>query len=205
MKLTSSQFSQIQRQIGLEKIHHLDIKSELADHIACKIESELSHKDEFEKLLQRALTEINPKKFQQQLLIQAHLSSLKELFGTIGNPKILAISIGIAILIGTTMHLIPNPDFFEENLKSGFLIVYSSLFIFGIRKNKSFGNSQILSSLNILVLVASLSHFSIRLDWLQWTGFTSQTLLFSMTAYFSFIVCTGYFILLRKIRKLKTA
>lgn len=205
MKLTTTQLFQIQRWIGLEKVYYSDIKTELADHIACRIESEMNREEDFEPLLEKALVELNPKQFQQRVLLQTHLSSLKDLFGNIGSPKILAISIGFTVLIGAVMHFFPNPnpDFFEKNLKSAFSIPSYSVVIFGLWKNKSLGNSQVLSTLNTIFLLASLSIFFLRVEWLQWTGFNSQILLFFMTAYFSFILCSGYSNLFKKIRKIQ--
>ncbi|MFN3997730.1 hypothetical protein [Algoriphagus sp.] len=207
MKLTSSQFSQIQRQIGLEKIHHLDIKSELADHIACKIESELSHEDEFEKLLQKAMTEINPKKFQQSLLLQAHLNAVKEFFGNIGDLRLLVKSIVMTFIIGSFINLFSKntPEFAETVLKTAFLIACYSGFILVLWGNKYFGNSRLLTAANILFLIASLSQFFLRLEWLTWTELNNQQLLFSMTACFSFILCSGYTNIYRQFKKLKTA
>ena len=78
MKLSPNQVSQISQKISSNQVYYTDIRAELTDHIACKIEAELHTEDDFEEVLQKSLAEVNPKKFQRSLLIQAHLNSLKD-------------------------------------------------------------------------------------------------------------------------------
>lgn len=203
--LSPSQLDRIRRKISSSQVYYTDIRAELIDHIASKIEAELRDENEFERLLQKSLAEVNPKKFQQSLLIQAHLNSLKEFLGNFGNLKIMVKTIAMTFVIGSFINLFSKntPEFAETALKSAFLIACYSGFILGLWKNKYLSNSRVLTSANVLFLIASLSQFFLRLEWLTWTGANTQQLLFFMTACFSFILCSGYTNLFRQFRKLQ--
>lgn len=205
MKLNPNHISRIQTRIGLELVYYTDIRAELIDHIACKIETEINREDEFEDLLRKTLTEIDPRKFQRQLLMQAHLNSLKEFLVDFSNLRILVKTIGITFIIGSFINLFSTytPETAEKALKTAFLIACYSGFILGLWKNKYLRNSQVLTIANILFLTTSFSQFFLRLEWLAWTGASHQQLLFFMTACFSFILCSGYANLFRRIKKVQ--
>lgn len=207
MKLNPQQVSQIGQKISSSQVYYNDIRSEITDHIACKIEAELMSDEEFEGLLQKSLSEVNPKRFQRSLLIQAHLNSLIEFLGNFGNLKIMLKTIAMTFVIGTFINIFSKntPEFAETALKTAFLIACYSTFILIIWGNKYFGNSKLLTAANVLFLIASLSQFLLRLEWLSWTGANNQQLLFFMTACFSFILCSGYTNIYRQFKKLKTA
>ena len=207
MKLNPSQISQINQKISSSQVYYTDIRTELTDHIACKIETELKKVDEFEGLLQKTLTEINPSKFQRKLIIQAHLNSVKEFFGNIGDLRIVFKSIAMTVVIGSFINLFStkNPEFAEVALKDAFLIAYSFGFILTLWANKYLGNSRLLTAATVLFFIATLSQFFLKLERLAWTGASHQHLLFFMTACFSFILCSGYTNLFSQFKKLKTA
>jgi hypothetical protein len=203
--LTTQEITQISKKISSNQVYYTDIRAELIDHIASKIEAELRDENEFERLLQKSLAEVNPKKFQQSLLIQAHLNSLKEFLGNFGNLRIMVKTIAMTFVIGSFINLFSKntPEFAETALKSAFLITCYSGFILGLWKNKYLSNSQVLTSANVLFLIASLSQFFLRLEWLSWTEANNQQLLFFMTACFSFVLCSGYTNLFSKFQNLQ--
>lgn len=205
MKLNPEQVSQISQKISSNQVYYTDIRAELTDHIACKIEAKLTNEQDFEEVLQKSLEEVNPKKFQQSLLIQAHLNSLKEFLGNFGNLRIMVKTIAMTFVIGSFINLFSKntPEFAEAALKTAFLIASYSGFILVLWGNKYFGNSRLLTAANILFLIASLSQFFLRLEWLTWTEANNQQLLFTLTACFSFILCSGYANLFRKFQNLK--
>ncbi|WP_111670492.1 hypothetical protein [Algoriphagus litoralis] len=203
--LTTQEIAQISKKISSSQVFYTDIRAELIDHIASKIEAELRDENEFERLLQKSLAEVNPKKFQQSLLIQAHLNSLKEFLGNFGNLRIMVKTIAMTFVIGSFINLFSKntPEFAETALKTAFLIASYSGFLVGLWKNKFLSNSQVLTSANVLFLIASLSQFFLRLERLSWTEANNQQLLFFMTACFSFVLCSGYANLFRKFQNLQ--
>ncbi|GAB2499307.1 hypothetical protein [Algoriphagus taiwanensis] len=205
MKLSSDQIAQINQKISSSQVYYTDIRAELTDHIACKIENGLQNEEDFEDLLQKSLTEINPGKFQRQLLMQAHANSFREFLGNLANLGVLVKTLAMTLVIGTFINLFSKntPEFAETVLKTAFLIACYSGFFLGLWKNKYLSNSRVLTSANVLFLIASLSQFFLRLEWLTWTGANIQQLLFFMTACFSFILCSGYTNLFRQFRKLQ--
>lgn len=207
MKLSPNQVSKISQKISSSQVYYTDIRAELTDHIACKIEAELQKAEDFENLLQKSFAEVNPKKFQQSLLIQAHLNSLKAFLGNLGDLRIMVKTILMTFVIGSFINLFSKntPEFAETVLKTAFLIACYSSFILVLLGNKYYGNSRLLTAANVLFLLASLSQFFLRLEWLTWTGATHQQLLFSLSACFSFILCSGYTNIYRQFKKLKHA
>lgn len=203
MKLSPNQVSQISQKISSNQVYYTDIRAELTDHIACKIEAELHTEDDFEEVLQKSLAEVNPKKFQRSLLIQAHLNSLKDFLVNLGDVRIMAKTIIMTFVIGSFINLFSKntPEFAETVLKTAFLIACYGSFIAVLWGNKYFGNSKLLTAANVLFLLASLSQFFLRLEWLTWTGANNQHLLFFFTLCFSFILCSGYTNLFNQFRK----
>ena len=203
--LSSTQLDRIRRKISSSQVYYTDIRAELTDHIACKIETEIKDEEEFESLLQKSLVEINPSKFQRSLLIQSHFSSLKEFLGNLGNLRIMVKTVGMALIIGSFINLFSTyaPETAEKALKTAFLIACYGGFVLGLWKNKYLSNSQVLTSANVLILIASFSQFFLRLEWLAWTGASHQKLLLFMTACFSFILCSGYANLFRKFKNVQ--
>ena len=203
MKLSPNQVSQISQKISSNQVYYTDIRAELTDHIACKIEAELHTEDDFEEVLQKSLAEVNPKKFQRSLLIQAHLNSLKDFLVNLGDVRIMAKTIIMTFVIGSFINLFSKntPEFAETVLKTAFLIACYGSFIVVLWGNKYFGNSKLLTAANVLFLLASLSQFFLRLEWLTWTGANNQHLLFFFTLCFSFILCSGYTNLFNQFRK----
>jgi hypothetical protein len=203
--LSPSQLDRINQKISSSQVYYTDIRAELTDHIACKIENGLQNEEDFESLLQKSLTEINPVKFQRQLLMQAHANSFREFLGNFGNLSVLVKTLAMTFMIGSFINLFSKntPELAETVLKTSFLIACYSGFILGLWKNKYLSNSRVLTSANVLFLIASLSQFFLRLEWLTWTGANTQQLLFFMTACFSFILCSGYTNLFRQFRKLQ--
>ncbi|GMQ30559.1 hypothetical protein [Algoriphagus confluentis] len=203
--LSSTQLDRIRRKISSSQVYYTDIRAELTDHIACKIETEIKDEEEFESLLQKSLAEINPSKFQRNLLIQSHFSSLKELLGNLGNLRIMVKTVGMTLIIGSFINVFSTytPETAEKALKTAFLITCYGGFVLGLWKNKYLSNSQVLTSANVLFFIASLSQFFLRLEWLAWTGANPKPLLFFMTACFSFILCSGYANLFRKLKKVQ--
>lgn len=207
MKLSPNQVSKISQKISSSQVYYTDIRAELTDHIACKIEAELQKEADFEEFLQKTLKEVNPKKFQRSLLIQAHLNSLKKFLTNLGNLRIMVKSILMTFVIGSFINLFSKntPEFAETVLKTAFLIACYGSFILVLWGNKYFANSKLLTAANVLFLLASLSQFFLRLEWLTWTGATHQQLMFSLSACFSFILCSGYANIYRQFKKLKPA
>ena len=203
--LSPQEIARINQKIGPSQVYYTDIRAELVDHFAYKIEAELSNEVEFEGLLQKTLSDINTKKFQREVLIQAHLSSLKEFFGNFGDLRMMAKGIAMTFFIGSFINLFSKntPEFAEAALKTSFLIACYGGFVLGLWKNTYLSNSRVLTSANVLFLIASLSQFFLRLEWLTWTGANPQQVLFFMTACFSFILCSGYTNLFRQFRKLQ--
>lgn len=138
MKLSPNQVSQISQKISSNQVYYTDIRAELTDHIACKIEAELHTEDDFEEVLQKSLAEVNPKKFQRSLLIQAHLNSLKDFLVNLGDVRIMAKTIIMTFVIGSFINLFSKntPEFAETVLKTAFLIACYGSFIVVLWGNK---------------------------------------------------------------------
>lgn len=207
MMLSPEQIIRINQKIRLRRVKYNDICAEMTDHIACKIEAELKNESEFERLLHTTLLEVNPRKFQRNLLIQAHLNAVKEFFGNIGDLRLVINSIAMTVIIGSFINLFSTntPEFAETALKSAFVIAYTSGFILTLLANKYIGNSQILTVGTVFFFIATFSQFFLKLERLAWTGASKHQLLFFITACFSFILCSGYANLFRQFKKLKTA
>jgi hypothetical protein len=111
----------------------------------------------------------------------------------------------MTLVVGSFINVFSKntPEFAEAVLKTSFLIACFSGFVLGLWKTKYLSNSRVLTSANVLFLIASLSQFFLRLEWLTWTGANTQQLLFFMTACFSFILCSGYTNLFRQFRRLQ--
>lgn len=131
MMLSPEQIIRINQKIRLRRVKYNDICAEMTDHIACKIEAELKNEIDFERLLHKTMMEVNPRKFQRNLLIQANLNAVKEFFGNIGDLRLVVKSIAMTFIIGSFINLFSKntPEFAETALKSAFSIAYFLGFI----------------------------------------------------------------------------
>ncbi|SDA46771.1 hypothetical protein SAMN03080617_00552 [Algoriphagus alkaliphilus] len=207
MMLSPEQIIRINQKIRLRRVKYNDICAEMTDHIACKIEAELKNEIDFERLLHKTMMEVNPRKFQRNLLIQANLNAVKEFFGNIGDLRLVVKSIAMTFIIGSFINLFSKntPEFAETALKSAFSIAYFLGFILILWANKYIRNSRLLTTGTVFFFIATFSQFFLKLERLAWTGASNHQLLFFMTACFSFILCSGYANLFRQFKKLKTA
>lgn len=207
MKLSPSQIAQIQLSLSDGNIYYEDIKAELVDHFATEIESQLAQGSSFELLLREKLGRFDKKKFQRNLLLQTHLGMLKTLFNKMLSFWLLVKVVMMTYVIGfiVTAFSTYTPGFAEQVLKTSFILTFLAVALLGLIRTRLLKNSQIVAAGNTLFMVAMLSQFVLKLDWLQWTGLSNQTLLYGFTFWFSLLLVAGFRVLSITVKRAQLA
>jgi hypothetical protein len=206
MKLSSQQMTQIRSSLSQGKIYYADIRNELLDHRASAIEGDMKEGLTFEQAMKNQLKDFNEAKFQREILLHTHLGMVKSIFKEIGNFRILFIVLLMTVVIVGFMNLFAaqNPGYSETLLKVSIMIAITLLAILGLFSTRLLRNSQVMSAGNTLFLMGSLSQYFLRLEWLQWTGLSDQTLLYGMTFWFCLLLTAGFRVLATRITKVQT-
>jgi hypothetical protein len=206
MKLSSQQMTQIRSSLSQGKIYYADIRNELLDHRASAIEGDMKEGVTFKQAMKNQLKDFNEAKFQREILLHTHLGMVKSIFKEIGNFRILFIVLLMTVVIVGFMNLFAaqNPAYSETLLKVSMMIAITLLAILGLFSTRLLRNSQVMSAGNTLFLMGSLSQYFLRLEWLQWTGLSDQTLLYGMTFWFCLLLTAGFRVLATRITKVQT-
>lgn len=164
MKLNKHQIEEINKSIKLS-INYQDIRSELVDHLASKIEQKMEENEiSFEKTLETQLSKLNLDKFQKQVLLNHHLSSFKKLYKGWLVPE----NAGLAILVSClTYFLISIGSIEAGQTYTSFItvmaIVYSAPFVHGLFKKQMRQHSEFMSNINSLFFLCLFKSFSFDL------------------------------------------
>ncbi|MDG1278582.1 MAG: hypothetical protein P8O16_14965 [Algoriphagus sp.] len=206
MKLSSDQIIQIQNTISKGSIYYEDIRFELLDHRASAIEGDMKEGVTFEQAMKNQLKDFNEAKFQREILLHTHLGMLKSIFKEMLNFRILFKVLLMTVVIVGFMNLFAaqNPAYSETLLKVSMMIAITLLAILGLFSTRLLRNSQVMSAGNTLFLMGSLSQYFLRLEWLQWTGLSDQTLLYGITFWFCLLLTAGFRVLATRITKVQT-
>ena len=207
MKLSTSQITQIQSSLPSRHIYYDDIRAELVDHFATEIEENLDKGQSFELLLHEKLSSFNQKEFQRNLLLQTHLGMLKTLIKKMGSFWLLFKVVVMTYFIGFIVNAFSTytPEFAEQVLKTSFILTFLLIALLGIIRTRLLKNSQIVAAGNTLFMVAMLSQFVLQLEWLQWTGFSNQTLLYAFTFWFCLLLVSGFKVLSGTVKRAQLA
>ena len=207
MKLFPSQIAQIQSSLSGGNIYYEDIKAELVDHFAAEIEEKLDEGKSFDILLGEKLNAFDQKKFQRNLLLQTHMGMLKTIFKKMGSFWLLFKVVILTYFIGFIVIAFSSytPEFAVKVLKTGFILTFLLIALFGLIRTRLLKNSQIVAAGNTLFMVAMLSQFVLQLEWLQWTGFSNQTLLYTFTFWFCLLLVSGFRVLSGTVKRAQLA
>jgi hypothetical protein len=197
MKLSTSQIAQIHSSLSNESIFYDDIRAELVDHFATEIEGKLTQGNSFESLLQEKLRGFNKRRFQRNLLLQTHKGMLKAIFKKMLSFWLLFKVVIMTYFIGFIINAFSTytPENAENILKTSFILTFLILAVLGLIRTQLLKNSQIVAAGNTLFMIAMLSQFVLQLDWLEWTGLTNQTLLYTFTFWFCLLLVAGFRVL----------
>ncbi|WP_075349535.1 hypothetical protein [Algoriphagus marinus] len=206
MSLSTNQINQIQSSLASGNIYYDDIKDELVDHRASAIERDMEEGLTFEQAMSNQLKNFNESKFQREILLHTHLGMLKNIFQEMGNFRILFKVLLMTLVIVGFMNLFAaeNPAYSETLLKVSMMIAITLSAILGLFSTRLMRNSQVMAAGNTLFLMGSLSQYFLRLEWLQWTGFSDQVLLHGLTFWFCLILTAGFRLLANRITKVQT-
>lgn len=204
--LSKEKIDQINQKIGSSQVHYTDIRAELADHIASKIEAVITNEDEFEGLLQKSMAEVNPKKFQRQLLICSHLGMAKHLFCEMLRPMILLKS---ALLCSTWVSLVfflndLTPDTAAKHIKTLMVAGFIGTALLSFSRDL-LKNSSLVTAVNTFLLIFFIGQFALTMDLLIFLGLSDESALYTITFLLSLIYVSGISQVTREYKKLKTA
>ena len=207
MKLSSDQIAQIQSSFSHGSIFYDDIREELVDHFAAEIEEKMDGSTSFDILLQEKLNGFDQKKFQRTLLLQSHLGMLKAIFKIMLSFWLLFKVVFMTYIIGGIVNLFSTytPEFAEQVLKTSFILTFLVIAIFGLIRTRLLKNSQIVAAENTLIMVAMLSQFALQTEWLQWTGFSNQSLLYAFALWFCLLLVAGFRVLSGTVKRVQLA
>ena len=205
--LTPEQIAKIQSSLAFGAIFYEDIKAELVDHFATEIENELDSGKTFESLLEEKLAAFDKVNFQRNLLLQKHLGMSKAIFNKMFSFWLLVKVTVMTYVVGfiVTAFSTYTPDFAEKILKIAFMLFFVAILSAGIFRARLLKNSQIVAAGNSLFLIAIFSQFALRLEWLGWTGFSNQTLLYVFTFWFCLLLVAGFRVLSDTVKKTQLA
>lgn len=207
MNLSKDQINQIEKSLSNGLIFYDDIKTELVDHFATEIEEKLDEKKSFEILLNEKLRGFDQKKFQRALLLQSHLGILKVIFKKMLSFWLLFKVVFMTYIIGGIVNLFSTytPEFAEQVLKTSFILTFLMIAIFGLIRTRLLKNSQIVAAGNTLFMVAMLSQFILKIEWLGWTGLSNQTILYGFTFWFCILLVAGFRVLSGTVKRVQLA
>jgi hypothetical protein len=207
MRLSANQITQIRSLLSQGRIYYTDIREELLDHRASAIEKDMNGGLSFEQAMRNQVKDFNESKFQREILLHTHLGMVKSIFKKMLNFRILFKVLLMTLVIVGFMNLFAaqNPAYSETLLKVSMMIVITLLAILGLLSTGLLRNSQVMSAGNSLFLIGSLSQYFLRLEWLQSTGLSDQTLLYGITFWFCLMLTAGFRVLATQITKVRTA
>ncbi|MBN7817242.1 hypothetical protein [Algoriphagus pacificus] len=202
-KLSENQIAQIQSSLTSGNIFYDDIRAELVDHFATEIEEKMDGNKSFDILLLEKLNKFDQKKFQRTLLLQSHLGILKAIFKkmfsfwTLVKVAIMTYVIGFIIVPFSTY----TPEFADQVLKTSFILTFLVIALIGLIRTRLLKNSQIVAAGNTLFIIAMLSQFVLKIEWLGWTGLSNQTILYGFAFWFCLLLVAGFRVLSSTVKR----
>lgn len=191
MKLTPSQIVQIQFSLSSRNIYYDDIRAELVDHIASRVENAMETGIPYERALTEVRKEINPATFQMKLLVASHLGFVKTIASNMLKGSILLRSIllfAVWVIIITFFEY--SPDVAEKHVKTIFISTTVGLAIIGLWGGL-LKNSQVVSAGNTLWLIICISQFALNLDLIAWLGLSPLVAIDLITFLLSLLLIAG--------------
>lgn len=203
MKLSTSQIAQIQSSLSNGSIYYNDIRAELVDHIASKVEDAMEAGIPFERALPKVRKEIKPSTFQTKLLIASHLGFVKTIASNMLKGSILLKSIPVFAVCLFFIYFDQSPEASEKHIRTIFISTAVGLAIVGLLGGL-LKNSQVLSAGNTLWLMILISQFLLNLDFMVWLGLSPFTSIYLITFLLSLLFIAGLSEVVLQTKKLRT-
>jgi hypothetical protein len=191
MKLTTGQITKIQSSLSSGKIYYDDIRAELVDHIASKVEDKMETGIPFEEALQSVQKDIDPFNFQMKLLIASHVGFVKTIASNMLKGSMLLKSILLfAVWVIIINFFEYSPDVAEKHVKTIFISTTVGLAIMGLWGGL-LKNSNVVSAGNSLWLIICISQFALNLDFMVWLGLSPLASIYLITFLLSLLFIAG--------------
>ncbi|RAI92147.1 hypothetical protein [Algoriphagus yeomjeoni] len=204
MKLSLSQIAQIQSSLSGGNIYYDDIRAELVDHMASKVEDAMEAGMSFERSLSEVRKEIKPSTFQRMILISSHLGFLKTIASNMLKGSILLKSIPLFAVSLFFIYLFDwSPEVAEKHIKTIFISTTVGFALLGFWGGL-LKNSQVLSAGNTLWLMICISQFVLNLDFMVWLGLSPLAAIYLITFILSLLFIAGLSEVVSQTKKLRT-
>ncbi|SFB15991.1 hypothetical protein [Algoriphagus aquimarinus] len=190
MKLTSEQISQIQSSLSGGKIYYDDIRAEMVDHIASKVEDAMEQGIPFEEALESAQKDINPFNFQMKLLVASHLGFFKTIVSNMLKGSILLKSIPLFAVCLFFIYFDQSPEASEKHVKTIFISATVGWALMGLWGGL-LKNSKVVAAGNTLWLIVCISQVVLNLDFIVWLGIPPQIAIYLITFLLSLLYIAG--------------
>ena len=204
MILSPSQIAQIQSSLSGGKIHYDDIRAELVDHMASKVEVAMDAGIPFERALSEVRKEVKPSTFQMKVLISSHLGFLKNIASNMLKASMLLKSIPLFAVCLFFIYFDQSAEEAEKHVKTIFISTTIGFVIMGVWGGL-LKNSQVLSAGNTLWLMICISHFVLNLDVMVWLGLSPIVAICLITFLLSHLFIAGLSEVVFQTKRLKTA
>lgn len=204
MKLSPSQISQIESSLSGGKIYYEDIRAELVDHIASKVEHAMDEGASFDQALSEISKELNPSSFQRRLLVASHLGFFKTIAGNMLQGSIIFKALTMFACFLLLIYFFDySPMEAEIHIKTIFISLILGMVILGLLGGL-LKNSQLLSAGNSLWLILCVAQFVLNLDWLVWLGLSPLASIYLIAFFLSLVFIAGFSELVSQAKKLRT-
>lgn len=203
MKLTTEQIAQIKSSLSGGKIHYDDIRAELIDHMASKVEDAMESGIPFESALSEVRKEIKPSTFQMKLLIASHLGFVKTIASNMLKGSMLLKSIPLFAVCLFFIYFDQNAEEAEKHVKTIFISTTVGFALLGFWGGL-LKNSQVLSAGNTLWLMFCISQFVLNLDFIVWLGLSPLAAIYLISFLLSLLFIAGLSEVVLQTKKLKT-
>lgn len=205
MKLTKNQIHKIQSSLSGRRIYYDDIKAELVDHFASKVEDAMEKGSSFDKAFSEISKEINPSQFQRKLLLATHIGFLKNIASNMLKGSILLKSILLfAVWVIIINFFEYSPDVAERHVKTIFIGTTVGLALIGLWGGL-LKNSKVVAAGNTLWLMICISQFVLNLDLMVWLGLSPILAIYLITFLLSHLFIAGLSEVVFQTKRLKTA
>ena len=191
MKLSENQLEQIKAVAQDNSIFYQDIRNELIDHLASKVEELMGSGLNFEEAFLLSKKDVNPNEFQRKILMASHLGYFKSIFKNFLNWKILLKSIPLftfMVLIFFIRDL--DPFAAEKGLKVIVVSCTVAMALMGLWGGL-LKNSQVVSAGNTLWLTVCVSQLLLDLDTFVWIGISPQASIHLITFSLCLLLISG--------------
>ncbi len=190
MKLSSDQITKIEASLSGGKIYYDDIRAEMVDHIASKVEDALETGIPFEEALESAQKDINPFNFQMKLLVASHLGFVKTIASNMLKGSILLKSIPLFAVCLFFIYFDQSLEASEKHVKTIFISTTIGWALMGLWGGL-LKNSKVVSAGNTLWLLICISQFALNLDLMVWLGLPPQIAIYMITFLLSLLYIAG--------------